>query len=160
MTRMFSLIVAALFICICNNGTHAAEKGNTTGIASFHARGEITKHSGGVVVWIGKFYGVSMTHDQKGPLHNAGWDCTGESTIHDDQVFQSDGFCAVTDSDGDTINLVWEQTHVPAATGTARTRGSYVSGTGKYEGIQGYYTFSCKLGGLVCDITSGEYKLP
>jgi predicted RecA/RadA family phage recombinase len=138
----------------------AADRGTTTGIASFHAKGDVTEYKAGVVVWIGKFFGVSITDARKGPLHNSGWDCTGESTIHDGQVHQSDGFCVVTDADGDVINLVWEQTHVPAPTGVAKTKGTYLSGTGKYEGIQGYYTFSCKLGGIVCNITAGDYRIP
>ena len=76
-------------------------------------------------------------------------------------VNESNDFaCVVTDADGDVINLVWEQTHVPAPTGVAKTKGTYLSGTGKYEGIQGYYTFSCKLGGIVCNITAGDYRIP
>ena len=153
------LFVAMLGLAI-GSAVQAADRGTTTGIASFHAKGDVTEYKAGVVVWIGKFFGVSITDARKGPLHNSGWDCTGESTIHDGQVHQSDGFCVVTDADGDVINLVWEQTHVPAPTGVAKTKGTYLSGTGKYEGIQGYYTFSCKLGGIVCNITAGDYRIP
>lgn len=158
--RSLSIFSFTILGLVLGSLSHAADRGTTTGIASFHAQGEVTEHKAGVIVWIGKFFGVSITDARKGPLNNSGWDCTGESTIHDGQVHQSDGFCVVTDSDGDVINLVWEQTNVPAATSTAKTKGTYLSGTGKYEGIQGYYTFSCELGGIVCDITAGEYQLP
>ncbi len=110
---------------IINTAAYAADRGTTTGIASFHAKGEVTEHKAGVIVWTGKFYGVSITDARKGPLNNSGWDCTGESTIYDGKVHQSDGFCVVTDSDGDVINLVWEQTHVPAETSEAKTKGTF-----------------------------------
>ena len=158
--RRINTFCFAILGLVLGSVSQAAERGTTTGIASFHAQGEVTEYKPGVVVWVGRFFGVSMTEGRKGPLGNSGWDCTGESTIYDGKVHQSDGFCVVTDPDGDIINLMWEQTHVPAATDTAKTKGTYLSGTGKYAGIQGYYTFSCKLGGVVCDITGGEYKLP
>ncbi len=156
--KLFVAILGLVF----GSAAHAAGQGTTTGVASFHSKGEVTEHAPDVVVWVGQFVGASMTDGRKGALHNSGWDCTGETTIHEGKVYQSDGFCVVTDPEGDVINLVWEQTHVPAATGAAKTKGTYLSGTGKYAGIQGYYTFSCQLSGAManCNITTGEYKLP
>ncbi len=140
--------------------THAAEQGTTTGVASFHATGEAKEHSPGVTVWTGKFFGVSMTDARKGPLHNSGWDCTGELVIQDGNAYSAGGFCVVTDPDGDTVNLLWERTNIPGPVPDAKTKGTYLSGTGKYAGIQGYYTFSCRLGGVVCNVTAGKYKIP
>ncbi len=81
-----------------------------------------------------RLVGASMTEGRKGPLHNSGWDCTGESIISEGKVYQSDGFCLVTDPDGDTINLVWERTNNPGGPAEAKTKGTYLSGTGKYTG--------------------------
>ena len=61
--------------------TQAAEQGKTTGVAAFHAQGAVTEYEPGVGVWLGKFVGVSKTDSGSGPLHNAGWDCTGESVF-------------------------------------------------------------------------------
>ena len=49
---------------------------------------------------------------------------------------------------------------MPGPFDDAKTRGTYVSGTGKFRAIQGYYTFACVKGGLVCDITGGEFRVP
>jgi len=164
MYRLLSISLTGLSLLglVAGSAAQAADRGTTTGIASFHAKGDVTEYTPGVVVWIGRFIGVSMTDGGKGLLHNSGWECTGETTIHEGTVYQSDGFCTVTDPEGDTVNLVWEQTHVPAQAGVAKTKGTYLSGTGKYAGIQGYYTFLCHLNGAManCKITAGEYKLP
>ncbi len=159
--RKSKFFVAMLGLAL-SSAVQAADRGTTTGVAAFVGKGEVTEYEPGVTVWLGGFVGVSKTDRGGGPLHDSGWDCTGETTIHEGTVYQSDGFCAVTDADGDTINLVWEQTHVPAAAGAAKTKGTYLSGTGKYAGIQGYYTFSCRLSGAManCNITAGEYTIP
>jgi hypothetical protein len=142
--------------------SHAAGQGSTTGVASFYAKGEAKEYKPGLIVWGGNFVGVSMVEGRKGPLHNSGWDCTGETAIQDGKVQRSGGFCLVTDQDGDTINLLWERTDVPGGTVDGKTKGTYLSGTGKYSGIQGSYTFACRLQGAMasCNITGGEYKIP
>ena len=160
--RSMSRLFVAIFGVLVGATSHAADQGTTTGIASFHAKGEVKEYKPSVVVWAGSFVGASMTNARKGPLHNAGWDCTGETTISDGKVYQSGGFCLVTDQDGDTINLVWERINNPGEPAEAKTKGTYLSGTGKYMGVQGYYTLTCQLSGAManCSITSGEYKVP
>lgn len=138
----------------------AGDSGTTTGVASFQARGDIKDFKSGVVVWTGTFAGASLADSGRGPLHNAGWDCTGESILSEGTVLRSGGFCLVADAAGDTINVVWERTNVPGPFDDAKTRGTYVSGTGKFHGIEGYYTFACLKGGLVCGITGGKYRIP
>jgi hypothetical protein len=160
--RRKSRLFVAIFGVLVGATAHAAGQGTTTGVAAFHAKGEVKEYKPGVVVWVGNFVGVSMTESRKGPLHNSGWDCTGETAISEGKVYQSDGFCLATDPEGDTINLVWERTDIPGGAAQGKTKGTYLSGTGKYMGIQGYYTFSCQISGAManCNITSGEYKLP
>ena len=138
----------------------AGEQGTTTGVASFQAKGEAKNYKPGVTVWDGTFVGVSVTDARKGPLHGSGWDCTGEVVIQEGNTYRAGGFCLVTDPDGDTINLLWERTNVPGPVADLKTKGTYLSGTGKYTGIQGYYTFLCHAGGVVCNITTGEYRIP
>ena len=158
-TSALQVFVAALGIGVVQL-TYAAEQGTTMGVASFQAKGQAKDLKPGVTVWTGSFSGVSVMDARKGPLHNAGWDCTGEVVIQDGNVYNSGGFCLVTDADGDTINLLWERTDVPGPAADGKTKGTYLSGTGKYSGIQGHYTFSCRQGGVVCGVTGGEYKIP
>ena len=157
--RMNALLFASLGVMI-SGAVHAAEQGTTTGVASFSAKGEAKNYKPGLTVWNGTFVGVSITDARKGPLHTSGWDCTGEVVLQDGTSYSANGFCLVTDPDGDTINLLWVRTNVPGPVPEPKTKGTYLSGTGKYSGIQGYYTFSCRQAGTVCTITSGEYKIP
>ena len=159
--RKSTLFVAVLGL-VAGSTSHAAGQGTTTGVAAFQAKGDVKEYKPGVVVWVGSFVGVSMAEGRKGPLHNSGWECTGETAIQEGKVYRSGGFCLVTDPEGDTINLLWERTDVPGGAAEAKTKGTYLSGTGKYTGIQGHYTFSCRLNGAManCSITGGEYKLP
>ncbi|MBL8533866.1 MAG: hypothetical protein JNL33_08425 [Betaproteobacteria bacterium] len=138
----------------------AGESGVTTGVASFHARGEMRDFKSGVAVWTGTFVGTSLSDMKRGPLHAVGWECTGESVLSEGNVLRSGGFCLLTDPQGDTVNVMWERTNVPGPFDDAKTRGTYVSGTGKFHGIQGHYTFACVKGGVVCAITGGDYRIP
>lgn len=152
---------AATFIIFSASvGAYSAEQGNTTGVASFQAKGESRQLKPAVTVWNGTFVGVSITESGKGPLHNSGWDCTGEAVVQDGNVYRAGGFCLVTDPDGDTVNLLWERTNVPGPVLEPKTKGTYLSGTGKYSGIQGNYALACKQGGSTCTITTGSYKIP
>lgn len=155
---------AAVFGAILGLGTsaelQAADQGTTTGLAAFAAKGEAKSHKPGLTLWNGTFLGVSITDAKRGPLHGAAWDCTGEVVIQDGVSQKASGFCLVTDPDGDAINLLWERTDLPGPIATPKTKGTYLSGTGKYAGIKGYYTFSCRLDGTLCTITSGEYRTP
>lgn len=157
-SRPFAVILGVLL----STTVYAADQGTTTGLAVFQAKGQVTEHKPGVIVWVGNFIGVSTTESRKGLLHNSGWECTGEATISDGKAYQQDGFCLVTDTDGDTVNLVWERTDLRGGMAGGKTKGTYISGTGKYTGIQGYYTFACQHSGAmdICSITSGEYKVP
>jgi hypothetical protein len=154
-----ALFVGVLGVVV-GAAANGAEHGTTTGVASFQAKGEAKNYKPAVTVWDGTFVGVSVTDTRKGPLHNSGWDCTGEQVIQDGNSFRAGGFCVITDPDGDTINLLWERTNTPGPVPEPKTKGTYLSGTGKYSGIQGYYTFACRQGGTVCSITAGDYKIP
>ncbi|MBI3989427.1 MAG: hypothetical protein HY347_07395 [candidate division NC10 bacterium] len=146
------------------DATLGAEQGTTTGIASFYSTGKAKEYAPDFVVWTGTYTGASYTDAKKGPLHFGAWDCTGEVIIQKGMALSAGGFCAVTDPDGDKINLRWERTNIPGAVLDAKTKGTYLSGTGKYVGIQGEYRFSCTLfpnsDHAICQIMGGEYRIP
>jgi hypothetical protein len=160
--------IGALFMALLGLGlsaestSHAAGQGTTTGVATFQAKGEVKEYKPSVIVWSGNFVGVSVTDARKGPLHNSGWECTGESVLQDGKGYKAGGFCLVTDPEGDTINLLWERMDVPGAASEGNNKGTYLSGTGKYAGIQGHYKITCRLTGALalCNLNGGEYKIP
>lgn len=161
--KMTMLVVAILGVTAGIAAVaHAADQGTTTGIAYLTVKGDVKNFKPDLVLWNGTFVGVSVTDSRKGPLHNSGWECTGQAVRQAGVVHSNGGFCVVTDPDGDIINLLWARTDVPGPTVgpgvVVKTKGTYLSGTGKYAGIQGYYAFSCTP--TVCTITSGEYKVP
>jgi hypothetical protein len=143
------------------SAAQAGEQGTTTGMVSFNAfKGDATNHKPGLSVWRGTFLGVGISDTRKGILHASAWECDAEVVSQDGTVQKADGFCHITDPDGDTINLIFERTDLPGGTEELKTKGTYLSGTGKYTGIKGNYTFSCKLRGEICTATGGEYKIP
>lgn len=156
-----ALLIAALAFAV-SPVSHAGGQGTTVGIATFQAKGDAKEYKPGVLVWSGTFVGVSVTEAKSGPLHNAGWECTGESVLQDGQAYKSGGFCLVTDSDGDTINLLWDRQDVPGTAAVGNNKGTYLSGTGKYKGIQGHYKITCRLMGALalCNLNGGDYKIP
>ncbi len=85
--KLFARLQVPVFVVGLGIGavpiTQAAEQGTTTGVASFQAKGEAKNHKPGVTIWTGTFLGVSVMDARKGPLHNAGWDCTGEVVLQD-----------------------------------------------------------------------------
>src|SRR5262249_5189198 len=111
--RMIRVSVLAALSLSTTGVSYAAGQGTTIGTAAFQAKGEVKEHKPGLVVWDGTFVGVSVTDAKNGPLHNAAWECTGESVLQDGQAYRSGGFCLVSDKDGDTINLLWERQDVP-----------------------------------------------
>jgi hypothetical protein len=160
--HVFALVSIPFFATV---GTaFGAEDGTTTGIAAFHIAGEAKKYPPDVVVFSGTAAtGGSYTDAGKGPLHFGVWECTLEAIIKGDVALYADGFCTVTDPEGDRINLRWERTDIPGTGPIAKTRGTYLSGSGKYTGIQGHYTFACRLvsgAENICQITGGKYQIP
>jgi len=114
----------------------------------------------GITILNGTWLGVSISDAKKGILHNASWSCDGEVVIADNVVLKADGYCQLTDPDGDTVSLLWERTDIPGSGNELKTKGTYFAGTGKYTGIKGNYFLACRLGGLQCSATGGDYKVP
>jgi hypothetical protein len=161
----WSAIRAAAFVAASTLGValeaQAGEQISPTGTIAFGGfKGDARTYKPGGSVWYGTFVGVSVSAQGKGLFHGSHWDCDAELVNKDGTQYKGDGFCRITDPDGDTVDLLWARTDLPGGTTELKTRGTYFSGTGKYAGIQGYYTFSCRLGGILCTTTGGEYTIP
>ena len=155
--------ISAILVALGAIGVSGVVQAADQGMATFHGKGEIQEFAPDFVVWNGEFWGESVIDSESGPLHRGAWYCTGEQTFRGGEVLWGDGFCAVTDADGDAVNLRWEITKTYPGSGDFDTRGTYYSGTGKYDGIQGHYTFLCQPAApnhFFCTITGGEYSVP
>jgi hypothetical protein len=156
-----ALLVAAL---AGNADAQVAKTGKPRGLATFHGMGRAQEYPPDIVVWTGTFPGESVTDSGQGLLHFGAWECTGEVVYRGGKTAYGGGFCAVTDKDGDKINLRWQVDEPDANPGKFKTKGTYLSGSGKYTGIQGEYNFVCEgigtTGHFVCPIVGGEYRLP
>lgn len=157
-----SLILISTSVGIAQAQT--AKSGKPRGVATFLAIGKAQEYAPDVTVWTGTFPGQSVTDAGQGVLHYGGWDCTGETVLRGGKVAFGGGFCSVTDADGDKINLRWQVDEPDANPAKFKTKGTYLSGSGKYTGIQGGYNFVCGPIGntahIICRIVGGEYQLP
>ncbi len=157
-------------IVICffglTSSVYAAKSGKPTGYVSFYGSGETQERAPDMLVWTGKFRGQSVTDAKEGFLLYNVWDCTGEMVYQNQKVLFGGGVCTLTDRDGDKVNLRWEVDDPNSSPGPSKvkTKGTYLSGSGKYSGIQGGYKFECELIAdtthYICRIVGGEYQLP
>lgn len=111
--------------------------------------------------WTGVHYGTSYNDQGKGFMDRIAWVCPGSSDIRNGTIVL-EGFCTLTDGDGDQIsgrNQGSGPVDAPEFTGTV----TFTAGTGKYAGIQGGQTYRCrgvgKHGQLFCT-NDANYKLP
>ena len=163
-----AFILALSLVLISTFGSIAQaqipKQGKPTGVATFVGIGKAQDYPPDMVVWNGTFPGQSVTDAGQGVLHYGAWECTGEQVLRSGKISFGGGFCAVTDPDGDKINLRWQVDEPNANPAKFKTKGTYLSGSGKYNGIQGGYNFVCGPIGntnhYICRIVGGEYQLP
>ena len=110
--------------------------------------------------WSGKYWGFSFNDEGQGFGHNMAWNCPASAQIAEG-VFQTSGFCTMTDMDGDKVFARFE--------GEVRlgepVKGyqEYTGGTGKFAGIKGGHAFDCTFVGTDAQfgcVQEVEYTLP
>jgi hypothetical protein len=162
MLVLLSLVLISAFAGIAQ--AQVAKSGKPRGVATFYGIGKVQEFAPDVAVWTGTFPGESVSDAGQGVLHFGAWDCTGEVVYRGGKISYGGGFCAVADKDGDKINVRWQVDEPNANPGKFKTKGTYLSGSGKYSGIQGEYNFICEAIGttshFICPIVGGEYRLP
>ena len=110
------------------------------------------------------FQGILQNSERKGPLHGAsGWcKMLHHGNAITGAIENSQGYCVVTDSDGDSILMTAKRDSGKSVTYTA------VGGTGKWQGITGaakavpYAITRPTAAGTYefCSRITGNYKLP
>ncbi len=136
--RYAPLFLAGLAFLVLAAATALAERGSITASFPCVGDGEYVAMNDELGHWVGKFTCATYTDSGSGPMHRAGWACSGSIDVVKGKITVGGGYCKVTHLDGDVIQVRWDMK--PGGT-FARfdTRGQYLSGTGKYAGIQGSY---------------------
>lgn len=94
----------------------------------------------GRVLFTGQFSGTFFNDAGEGFLHKAAVVCPGSYDFDfNNRVGKAQGFCSITDADGDTAQIEWKcQGDTVECPGTQR----WINGTGKYLGISGDHSFN------------------
>lgn len=129
--------IGALALC----GAAQAADWNVKGQFGWFSVGKAHEIEKGHFYWVGEFSGTFM--NDKGPgstFHLAGVKCPAFfDADFNAGKHRAGGYCVVTDPDGDSAYLTWENAgSIRAGTGTFE----YTGGTGKYKGISGKNTFT------------------
>lgn len=110
-------------------------------------------------------YGVTASDDEKGLLHNASAHVVGGLLIQKGIYENDSGLVCYTRPDGDQIFLTYKTSGTMGK--GAKGSGTFVGGTGKFEGITGTLEFAryqlrppSKEAGASFSLGKGTWKLP
>ena len=119
----------------------------------------------GRVLFTGQFSGTFFNDADEGFMHKAAVLCPGAYDFDfNNKVGKAQGFCMLTDADGDTAQLQWDcQGDTVECSGPF----TWIRGTGKYQGISGTNKFQALIVGISehgnasgYSSWQGEWKLP
>lgn len=155
------LVAAPLSPSLQAAETQLAKSGTAKVHSGWAGVGEVKEVGKNHAVWVGVFYGTSFNDEGKGFLHKMAWICPGTSDIIDGAIVH-EGFCTLTDMDGDQL---YGPSRGKGPVGDVGFLGTvtYSGGTGKYAGIHGSHVFRCNaIGqhGQVFCTQEANYKLP
>jgi len=93
--------------------------------------------------WVGEFSGTFFNDKGEGSLfHLAGVKCPAWfDADFSTSSSKAGGYCIITDLDGDTATVIWQNAGDPNVGKRNPGTFEYISGTGKYQGISGKNTF-------------------
>jgi hypothetical protein len=147
-------------------GTHAAAQlakmGTYKGTFGWDSTGKAFEMDDGRVIFVGEFTGALSNEAGKGFMHGTSWACPGITENLNDVSQGGNGYCIVTDTDGDKAFLTWtgkEKNKKAVHSGTFQWTG----GTGKYSGLKGDNTYK---GRTILptqqgyNVHEGEWQLP
>lgn len=158
------ILAAAAIVLLL--GTHAeaqlAKKGTYKGTYGHTAVGETIDAGEGRRLFGGVIKGSFVNDDGKGFLHGTSWVCPGTTDTLNDVSQGGNGYCVVTDTDGDKAFLTWtgkKESKKAVFSGTFQWTG----GTGKYTGLKGNNTYNGT--GILptpegYNVHEGEWQLP
>ena len=134
-----------------------AEQEKAVGVFGWNGVGKTYEVNKGHFYWVGEFTGTFFSDKGEGGLfHNAGVKCPASFEVDPNGKTKGDGYCIITDKNGDQAFCKWQNAGVPdRGPGTFR----YVGGTGKYAGLSGENTFVGSTQVIWKDGTSTGYAI-
>ena len=161
MTTQTALGTLTALICVLVFGAHAEaqlpKQGTYTSHFGWYATGKTFELEKGHILFQGEFDGTNFNDAGHGFLHKTSVVCPGVNDVINGASRASQGYCVVTDQDGDKAFLVWK-----AGKGFDGDF-QWTGGTGKYTGITGNNAFTALLIGPTpsgYSVWKGEWKLP
>ena len=154
--RLVSMTFAAVgFLAIVTAQVHA-EPGQVV----CHSDGTAKEIADGLTHWTGVFNCGTTMDAGKGLLHRADLDCSGHLEFQGAVYTIGYGYCNATHPGGDIVHLRWEMVTPGTGADGFTSKWTYMSGTGKYEGINGGVKLSWKQVGstIFADMESSSNK--
>jgi hypothetical protein len=148
--RISKISAAAGVLAVALASAASAEEGSFTGQFGALAVGKVhTLEVDTHIFWAGAFSGVFLDDKGEGLIHRAWVTCPAADEIDFAAgTSKASGHCVIMDGAESKIYLTWECEGTPAGCqGTA----TYLSGTGKWEGLTGKATFEAAFGPLLGD---------
>jgi hypothetical protein len=142
-------------------GAQLAKQGTYTGKFGWYAIGKTFDIEKDHMLFVGEFNGTVFNDTGSGFLHGTAFVCPGMNDVLRGLSLASQGYCVVTDKDGDKAFLTWKGRKM---TEPSRVAGDYqwANGTGKYTGITGNNTFEAIFITPTAGYSAlkGKWKLP
>jgi hypothetical protein len=150
------LLLAACFSGVAMSQSQAADlpkQGKFAAKFGWYAVGKVFELEKDHIFWVGEFSGTVFNDSGSGFMHMVSMVCPGSNDIHlDGQQGSADGYCVMTDKDGDKLYSVWScKGPFP---GPCDGDNKFTGGTGKYAGITGSNRFQ----GVTTAPTSSGYS--
>ena len=158
-------VVASVGLSAQAAETQLAKQGTYSAHPGWNFTGNILELEKGHQVWDGHEDGTFFNDAGSGFLHLTALTCTDTGEINNGVFVNANGYCVVTDKDGDRAFVVWKCKGQPRCEGDFQ----WTDGTGKYTGLTGNNTFhggptvpSGTVGNRVQGyaVWKGEWKLP
>ena len=131
--KILVAVAVVVLVFLISGQTQAQEGGNTYLFGNF-ADGKVIAAEKDHIVWVGEFSGANFNTKGSGFMHNTGMRCPGLNHIKDGTA-QADGYCILTDGEGDIAVSRWECSG--PAMGSCVGTFKWLSGTGKYATLKG-----------------------
>jgi hypothetical protein len=163
-SRVLVIAVASFSFSAQAAEAQLAKQGTYSGHLGWNFTGNVLELEKGHIVWDGHENGTFFNDAGSGFLHLTAFTCTDTGGMNNGVFISTNGYCVVTDRDGDKAFIVWK-----CKGGTTRCEGDFqwTGGTGKYTGLTGNNTFHG--GPTLPNVTNstqgysvwkGEWKLP
>jgi hypothetical protein len=157
-----TLAASVLVLCLwANVEAQLARQGTYTAHFGWYAVGKTSELEKEHVLFVGEFNGATFNDAGSGFMHGTSWICPGMNDLLKGISIGSQGYCVVTDRDGDKAFFAWKGRK---GTEPNKIAGDFqwTGGTGKYTGIKGNNTFDAVLvlptSGY--SVLKGEWQLP